>query len=280
MGKRHPVGFYHDEWVEAHHPDFQNWPDFLEAYASRFPGEKSAVKMHCKRSLGIDYPDQREQYDEEWIERNWEEEKNWNRLTDRYNRELGKNVSYAAFKSYCNRHLGLNFKYTEEQKEWLKTNFPAIGKNEIGKRFNERFGAQRTGTAVYVECKKLGLKVNEERRTEWRQRIAGVRKQEVGTVMPREHGKLYIKTESGWKRCDELVIGRKRGKIIVHLDGDQKNLNRGNLIHIDRKISAIMTAERFWSNDSEVTKSGIEWSRLKIALKERGIEIEQFDYAE
>lgn len=279
MGKRHPVGYYLDEWIIAHHRGFDNWTDFLDAYLSNFPGNKAAVKAHCKRSLGIDYPDQREDYDVEWITSNWEVEKNWKRLTEAYNETHGKSVSYGAMKSYCNRHLGLSFKYTDEQKEWLSENYPSIGKVEIAKRFNERFGTTRTANAVFVECKKLGLKVSDERRAIKRQMVAEIRKQPIGKISEREHGTLYIKTENGWKRCKELVMKRENGKLLIHLDGDKHNLNPENIVQISRKTSAIMTAEGFWSSNAEITKTGIEWSKLKIVLNEKGVDVNEFDYA-
>jgi len=280
MGKRHPVGYYHDEWVVAHHRDFKSWTEFLDAYCSNFPGERTAVKAHCKRSIGVDYENQREDYHDDWILEHWDSEKNWNRLASRYNDVFKANVSYVAFKSYCNRHLGLSFKYTQVEDDWLRENFPKIGKNDIGEMFNQNFGTKRSTNGVYVRCKKLGLKVNEERRTVWKNRIAEIRKQPIGHIAEREHGTLYIKTEDGWKRCKELVIGKQKGKLIIHLDGNKWNLDKENLAVIDRKISAIMTAEGFWSTDSEVTKTGIEWSKLKIVLKEKGVDVEQVYFAE
>ena len=274
MGKPHPVGYYHDDWIIAHHRAFKYWADFLNAYCSIFPGERSAVKMHCKRSLKISFDNPREDYHDDWILKHWDSEKNWNRLADRYNKEFGTSISYTAFKTYCNRKLELNFKYTKEQDEWLKKNYPVLGQIETEKQFNRTFNTNRSRNGIFVHCKKLGLKVNEERRKEWRSRIAEVRKQPLGTVREREHGTLYVKTEQGWKRQNELVLGKKKGQLITCLDGNKHNLSPSNLVHIDRKISAIMTAENFWSKNAEVTKSGIAWSKLKIALKERGIEAE------
>lgn len=280
MGKRHPVGYYNDEWLVAHHGAFDNWTDFLNTYLDSFPGDRNAVRAHCKRSLGIEYKNRFETYNDDWILEYWGTEKNWNRLTDMYNAKFGTNLTYVAFKSYCNRKLGLNFKYTKAEDDWLRENFPKIGKNEIGEKFNQHFGAKRSSAGVYVRCKKLGLKVNDERRTAWKNRIAEVRKQPVGHIAEREHGTLYIKTENGWRRCKEIVLGTQKGKLIIHLDGNKWNLNKDNLVVIDRKISAIMTAEKFWSEDREITKAGIQWAKLKLLLNEQGVNIEQVYYAD
>lgn len=280
MGKRHPVGYYHDDWIVANHRAFEYWADFLDAYCSRFPGQRSAVKMHCKRNLGVDYRNPREDYNEDWILEHWDTERNWNRLANRYNETFGTSISYVAFKSYCNRRLGLNFAYSKQEDEWLTEHFPEIGKNDIGARFNLEFGTKRSNNAVYARCKKLGLKVNEDRRAKWKNRISEVRKRPLGHVAEREHGTLYIKTEDGWKRQKELIIGKQEGKLIIHLDGNKWNLEESNLAVIDRQISAILTAENFWSQDGEITKAGIEWAKLKLLLNERGVNVEGVYFAD
>lgn len=280
MGKRHPVGYYHDEWLVAHHGDFDNWTDFLNEYLDSFPGDRNAVRAHCKRTLGIEYKNRFESYNDDWILEHWDTEKNWNRLADKYNAQFGTALTYGEFKSHCNRELKLSFKYTQEEDDWLRENFPKIGKNEIGEIFNIHFGTKRSKNGVYVRCKKIGLKVNEERRNAWKSRIAEVRKQPIGHIAERENGTLYIKTEDGWKRCKELVLGTQKGKLIIHLDGNKWNLDKDNLAVIDRKISAIMTAEGFWSEDREITKAGVEWAKLKLLLNERGVNVEQIYYAD
>lgn len=208
-------------------------------------------------------------YDDEWILANWDTYKNWLSLKNEYNKVHGTAIGYSTFKSHCNRGLGLNFLYSEEQVEWLKSNYPKLGRVKTTEEFNKKFGTARTVGGIKVKCQKLGLKVTEERRKEKVLENTGCFVHPIGTEVTKQHGEIYIKTEDGWVRKKNLVYGKiPDGKILVHLDGNRKNCSKDNLIPITRKQSALMTYNDFWSADAEVTKTGTIWCDLAITLGE------------
>ena len=206
-------------------------------------------------------------YDNDWIVTHWESFRNWLKLCEEYNRVHGTEISYSTFKSHCNRELGLNYHYTEEQIEWLKGNYPKLGRVKAAKAFNEKFGEKKTPQAIKAQCLKIGLKVKENR---WQERAIenSGRFHPVGTIRPMSHGEPYIKTESGWMPLKHKLIGKKDGKIIVFLDGDRMNVNERNLMFTTKAVSARMTKNMFWSENPEITRTGIIWCELEQTLKE------------
>lgn len=205
-------------------------------------------------------------YDDEWIVSNWRNFRNWRKLCARYNEVHCASIGYNTFKSHCNRELDLNYHYSVEQIEWLVENYPKLGRVKATEEFNRTFGENRSVMAIKVKCRILGLTVTEERK-----KMVSIentnRYYDVGSVVKKSHGEPYVKTERGWIRLKELVYGeRPDGYIIVHLDGDVENCDKENLIAIPRTISATMTKNKFWSEDGNITKTGILCCTLEKML--------------
>lgn len=205
-------------------------------------------------------------WDDEYIYEHWEEYRNWLSLSNAYNRDHGTNIGYNTFKSHCYR-MGLNFRYSHEQEAWLKDNYPVLGYAETAKRFNARFSTSRTSAAIKVKCKKMGLKVSESRR-----KARGVENTHmfvypVGSVVIKQHGEPYIKTENGYRRLKEQVYGKvPSGKVLIHLNGDQADCDINNLYPVSRAVLARMTANDLWSKDRTITKTGCICCELEDLL--------------
>lgn len=103
-------------------------------------------------------------YNDVWILENWEKYLNWLSLRNEYNRVHDTDIGYTAFKSHCNRKLGLNFMYTKEQKKWLVDNYPNLGRVKAARQFNKVFGTNKSSGAIKVQAQKLGLKVTSNRK--------------------------------------------------------------------------------------------------------------------
>lgn len=208
-------------------------------------------------------------YDEEWILAHWETYRNWNRLCIAYNREHGTDIGYNTFKSHCQRN-GLNFRYTNEQIEWLKENYPNLGCVKTAEAFNETFNEKRSAIAIKVKCKKLGLKVVEQRKKDRAKENTG-RYHEDGTITEKQHGELYKKIDGEWFRVKELVMGKPpKGYTIVHLDCDIKNNEVENLQFVKKGHTIMMAKYGFWSESREITKTGLLACELKELINKEG----------
>lgn len=209
-------------------------------------------------------------YDDAWILRNWENYRNWLTLRNEYNRVHETEIGYTTFKAHCNGKLGLNFMYSEEQRQWLIDNYPRLGRVKTAKRFNEVFKANKSVQAIKNQCIKLGLRVDAERRKQIAIENTG-RWHPVGEEVPMSHGEIYVKLEEGFVRKKNLVYGDvPSGCSLVHLDGDKTNCSKGNLMPLTREQLAMMTAYRFWSKDATVTKTGVMCCELESMVKRGG----------
>lgn len=205
-------------------------------------------------------------WDNDFIFENWESHRNWLSLCNSYNDVHDTSIGYHTFKSHCYR-LGLNFHYTNEEVEWLKNNYPSLGRDETARLFRKNFKNNRTTGAIFVKCKTLGLKVTEERRRE-RAKQNTKRVTPVGAYVTREHGEKYIKTAHGFKRVKELVYGDvPKGMSLVYLDGNKDNITKENLCPVSRKTLAKMTINNFWSDNGVITKTGIMCCELEELIE-------------
>lgn len=211
-------------------------------------------------------------YDDEWILEHWDKVRNWAVLLRMYNEEHGTNFKYTTFKSHCNRELGLNYLYSDEEISWIIENYPKLGRVKATEEFNKIFSYKRTENAIHKCAVKLGLKVTKERLKEKAIENTG-RYHPIGTIINK--GKSWgvcIKTEEGWKRLSDLAIGKApKGYRTVHLDGDITNNHPDNLMHVDFASCALMTRYDFWSSSPLITKTGIVWTDCykELLRKER-----------
>lgn len=219
--------------------------------------------------MGKRYP---VRYDDEWIVAHRASAQNWRAVCNEYNKAHGTYVNYNTFRSHCNiiglNRIDINFRYSDEQIEWLKENYPILGRVKTTKAFNEKFKDNKTSRAIGRKCILMGLRVTEGRKKERAIENTG-RYHEVGTVSIGANGDPYVKKESGWIPVKYIVAGKQKEKILVHLDGDKSNNSLKNLTFITRKVSARMLENRFWSKNPEITRTGIICCELEQALKEK-----------
>lgn len=176
--------------------------------------------------------------------------------------------------------------YTPEQEQWLKNNYYlANSYDELTDLFNKRFFSDRNKNSLQEKCvKRLGLKGMPN------QSVYGVKEKEqlpIGTIRKSQVG-TYIKvmntdgTEhiSGYQEPYWLPLQKKiyqdafgeiePGKMVCFLDKNSDNFELDNLYAIDRRISAIMSKNGWWTDSREHTLTAIKWCELYYTLKDNG----------
>lgn len=173
--------------------------------------------------------------------------------------------------------------FTAEQDNWLIENFSQFDcYKDMADMFNNVFSENRSPEAIREKCnKRLHLK-GKPSVTQYGSKpkeqlpLGTIRKSQTGT---------YIKVKkvpeksaiSGYKKPYWIPLQEKvysdnfgrvpEGNMICFLDNDRNNFNIENLYMIDRKISAIMSSNRWWSTDPQLTKTAILWCKLHYAIK-------------
>lgn len=178
--------------------------------------------------------------------------------------------------------------FTPEQESWLKEHYhSASSYDELTERFNQVFQANRKKTAIREKCTKyLGL-LGLSQRTVWKTQYGNKEKEQlpIGTIR-RSQVATYIKVKavppksniSGYQEPYWLPLQKKvyqdaygeiaNGKMVCFLDGNTENFNLTNLYCIDRKISAVMSKNKWWKSDRDLTLTAIKWCELHYAIKE------------
>lgn len=214
-------------------------------------------------------------------------------FAEKFNSEFGTEKSANALQQFLTKKLGfyiitekLKTHYTKEQEEWILQNYKtANGLDDLTKMFNKKFGTERTKTQISDKCSK-GMGLNGiPNKTTYRK---GNEKEQcpIGTIRKSSNGATYIKAkdsklsfQSGYREPYWIPIQKKiwqehygkvsSGKMVIFLDGNHENLDIENLYCIDRKISAVMAKNRWFTSSREHTLTAIKWCELYYSMKAR-----------
>ena len=172
-------------------------------------------------------------------------------------------------------------RYTEAENNFLHEN---ISKHEcyadLTDAFNFQFGLDRKTEHIREHCtKRLKIKLGKNK-TSFKNGCRHLALP-IGTIRRGANG-TYIKVSdvhsgiSGYS-ADWMPLQQKvwedangkmpEGKMICFLDCDHENFALENLHCIDRRISIILTANKWWSEDSNITLTAIKWAEMYWAIK-------------
>ena len=188
---------------------------------------------------------------------------------------------------YCNRSLGLKVDaditshlrsinhnhstrnvtgrrfYEENEKEWLRENYPKLGVKETTRQFNALFDHNKNERAIKKYCRhRLGLNVPKEKTIE-------LKSVPIGYKYRNCRGEWRIKTDQGWKRLSHTIVDVPKGCIAYHLDGNRENDAPENLRVIKNGIQTIARNCEVLSEDPTITSVGLTWSELYSELKKQ-----------
>ena len=173
--------------------------------------------------------------------------------------------------------------YTEAEIEWLRENQDKMTRAKLAEAFNEKFGASVSRDKLSDLCtKRLGLHRTSNdgcygKRIKEQLPNGTIRKNQVGTyikVTDSQDAHVSGYKEPYWLPLQKKIYQDKFGeigkeKMVCFLDGNTENFDIDNLYPIDRKISAVMSSNQWWTKDREHTLTAIKWCELHYALKGR-----------
>lgn len=175
-------------------------------------------------------------------------------------------------------------RYSSEEKQFIRENLRKYDSyTDFCKVFNAHFGTNVTRSQLSDLCtKRLGFPIAKNK-TKFQK---GHRDKElhIGTIRKTQNGSAYIKVKntlshfSGYREPDWVPLQKKiwedaygtvpSGNMVCFLDCNRENYNLENLYCIDRKVSAILATNGWWSTNTDITLAGIKYAELLIALKE------------
>lgn len=181
--------------------------------------------------------------------------------------------------------MGKHTCFTSEQEAWLRDNFYCVGSYaELTEKFNSHFGTNRNVSMISDKCgKRMGLKgmsnsTQYGKKTKCELPVGTIRRTTAGTyikVTPVLNNHINCYKEPYWlplqKKIYQDAYGAiSPGKMVCFLDNNPQNFELDNLYPIDRKISAVMSRNRWWNENPELTLTAIKWCELFYTLKEVG----------
>jgi len=205
-----------------------------------------------------------------------------------YNKVFGTEFTRSQFKWHTNMSLGLrlsDYRYSNEQNDWLKNNHSLYIHCDLTKEFNKTFGTQKSISAIKERCRVLGLTLDEDervRRARLGQEYAtSCKRLPVGSIGRPSNGYLLIKKDDGtWEFLTRHILKEKGIEVkpdsqTVFLDGDKTNYDPSNLDVMPTRFAPIMMQNKWFSEIAEITKTGIKWCELYDSLKKEGILINE-----
>ena len=175
-------------------------------------------------------------------------------------------------------------RYNEEEKQFITENLRLYNSYlEFCKVFNQRFGTNITREQLSDLCSKRMKFRIEKNITQYK---PGHRKKSlpIGTIRKTNNGCTYIKVSdtmtnfSGYKEPDWVPLQKQiwethngkvpKGKMVCFLDCNRENYDIENLCCIDRKTSAILAKNKWWSKEKNLTLAAIKYAELIQIMKQ------------
>lgn len=229
---------------------------------------------------------------DEWLREHYYTTKTFKELTEQFNLYFGTARTQNGIAGHVNKALKLaRHHFTEDQEMWLIDQYNDYRfYDELADAFNLYFSTNRTSVAIREKCNKgLGLS-GKPGRSSYKYKdkeqlpIGTIRKSQTATYIkvqetpPKTLGSKINNRgyqEPYWlplqKKIYQDIYGPiKPGQMIVFLDGDSNNFELDNLYCIDRRISAILSKNKWWTYDKELTLTAIKWCELHYAVKDLG----------
>lgn len=226
---------------------------------------------------------------DKWLAENYYISYSYDDLTESFNRIFACSKTKSGIAQHCTKALGLKGlgdknHYTKDQEYWLRVHHSMTETyDDLAIQFNLYFGASRTRDQIREKCNKgLGLKGKPSLTTYGNKEkeqlpVGTIRKSQTGTyikVLNVPHKTCFSGyAEPYWMPLQKKIYQDAHGKIgtkqmICFLDGNTENFELDNLYCIDRKISAIMSKNGWWTDSKEHTLTAIKWCELYYIIKE------------
>lgn len=186
-------------------------------------------------------------------------------------------------------------KWTNEEKEYLKSIVKNNSYKEITKKMNDRFncdfsegqikgfmarnklvtgrgGHFKKGSIPWNKGTKGLTKAN---KTSFKKGIIHFNYKQVGEERIDKYGYVQIKVAepNKWDLKHRVIYEKHYGEIpknhaVIFADGDKSNLDIDNLLLVSRQQLLVLNRNNLISEDKEITKTGINIANIMIKLSE------------
>lgn len=225
-----------------------------------------------------------------WLKENYSKYDSYEKITNAFNNRFCTSKSVNAIQQCMYKKIGIfltteknSTHFSHHEEEWLIENYSKFSTyNDLTEALNTTFCKNRSVNAVRDKCtKRLKLKgiLSQTSFRKGREQV----QLPIGTIRKTTNGTTYIKVkdsylsrQKGYREPYWVPIQKKvwqdhygevpDGKMVIFLDGNNENIDISNLYCIDRKISAIMASNGWYSSNRDITLTAIKWCELYYAM--------------
>lgn len=176
--------------------------------------------------------------------------------------------------------------YTEQEIQWLIKQDPNLTYAELTAMFNDKFGASVKRHSISdLMCKRIKA-ISRQGNRQKNQFVKGAKpKFSIGSEVIKQ-GYIWVKVNDryfeghyesndythNWRRKSDVVWEKYYGKIpdgwfVIFLDKNPLNCSVDNLAIVNRSIHAMMNKNRWYSENKDITRLGLKWCELFMAIK-------------
>jgi hypothetical protein len=199
------------------------------------------------------------------------------------------------------KNISKHYNYNAAQIRFLKNNVKDKGYKELTELFNKKYNCSLAYFNIYEKCKRIGISNGRigfflpgnvphnkgknfspagAEKGRFKKGNKPSNKKQVGYERKQVDGYTYVKISDKnegkkcWKYKHVLVYEKAHGPVpegycVVFCDGNKNNFDLDNLALMSRDELVRMNAAHYFSEDSNITKTGIALVKLKKVLSER-----------
>lgn len=181
--------------------------------------------------------------------------------TQKVSELLGKKINKCVINNFAYKngyhHLREDM-YTKEQKEFVRQCYELMTCEMLVKKFNERFGTQKTKGGMIGLFARLGLNtkcipIEIGKTTIWKDKHA------IRTFIKLENGTLHPYSHYVWEKHYNKKV--PEGYKVTFKDGDYSNFDINNLVCVSHRTHAMLNFNN-WRNKGEITETAIMLGEL------------------
>lgn len=161
-------------------------------------------------------------------------------------------------------------RFSPEMDNLLKANMANHSYPELRVMLLDQFGESPNVSSISEHCRKyLGAE----------KRHAGTQPYKlpssclpVGTerIVKGRSVEVKVAQPNVWRPKTELVLGKiPKSKQVIFLDGNSTNVTKENMVVVDKAVHARLAKNGWLNKDKEIILTGIKWSELLYALREK-----------
>lgn len=164
-------------------------------------------------------------------------------------------------------------KYSEDFENYTKVNALKLTKEQLRKRLEKRYNLIITKSSFEKYLCRHNIHCIDYNKN----KVRDMNKKPIGYEYVRNDGMILVKIEqpSKWEYKQRLLYMKYHNckltsnDYIIFLNQNRNDFSKDNLVKIDRKESSILSNQKMFSTNKELTKLGILTAKLMIKAQNK-----------